>query len=327
MSTATVPANERIWRSVRRLNIVDGVLPIGTIALMVWFSIASPYFLTPENLRLVATQNSTMMIVAVAAAIAIMSGYVDLSVGSILAFSAVMAGLSFSQVGVSGGIVVGLLVGLVAGLVNGLLIGYIGMSPLVVTLGMMAVLRGAAVTAAPRGLNDFPASFGQVGSGDLFGLSYLVWVAIAAVVLGMVVMNWLPAGKHVIAIGTNPRAAFLNGIKVRRTVFILYALVGLACGAAGVLTIARFGSAPAGTLGLGFEVTVLTAVLLGSIPFTGGRGSLWRVVVAVWLMGILQNGITLLNFGSQVADLLSGVVLIIAAGLEALRAYLNKRSS
>lgn len=316
------PASMRRWGGLA----VTLIMPVATAALMVFFTIRTDAFLTPTNLMLIAVQNSPLLIVSVAMAMLLMAGYVDLSVGSILALSGVVAAMFFVQGMTGAGIVVGLLVGTAVGVVNGVLIGYLGWPPLVVTLGMLAAGRGVAQTLLPGSTFGFPQFVKDLGAGRLLGVPYLVIIAIAAVLLGMLLMNRLPVGRHIIAIGVNSRAAFLTGIPVRRTVMLLYVLVGFATAIAGLLTVARLDSAPSGSLGSGFEVAVLTAVLLGSIPFTGGKGSIWRVVLGVWLLGVLQNGITLLNVGSEMSGIFTGLVLVLAAGIEALRLYWRRSS-
>lgn len=306
---------------------LDYILPVGTIALIIVFALASPKFFTLNNFTIIATQNAALMVTATAMAVLMMSGGVDLSVGSNVAVSGVSAALAFQSLGPALGILLALVVGLLVGVINGVLIGVLGLSPLVVTLGMLAVLRAVAITLAPTSIYGFPEVIQALGNGKLFGVPYLVLIATAVVLAAMVFMNRLPGGRHVIAIGVNARAAFLNGVSVKRATFGLYALVGLAAGLSGLMTVARLDSAPSATLGLGFEISVLTAVLLGSIPFSGGKGSLWRVVVGVVLMGVLRNGITLLNATSETADLLTGLILIVAAGLEAIRHFARRRLS
>lgn len=310
-------ARMRVWGE----RLVSLVMPVATVILMIYFASTSAAFLTPDNLLLVAVQNAPLMIVSVAMAMLIMAGYVDLSVGSVMALSGVSSAVLFAQDDTVGGLALGLAVGVVAGAVNGALIGYLGWPPLVVTIGMLAAGRGIAQTVSPGSVFGFPEFVAEIGAGRFLGVPYLVWIAAIAVIVAMLLMNKLPLGRHVIAIGVNRRAAFLTGVPVRRTIFLLYVLVGLTTALAGILTVARLDSAPSGSLGSGFEVSVLTAVLLGSIPFTGGKGSIWRVVLGVWLLGILQNGITLLNVSPEMSGIFTGTVLVLAAGLEALRLY------
>jgi ribose transport system permease protein len=321
--TAPRVADRSLISRIRRG--INWILPAATVLLMIYFATASKSFLTFENLSAVLSQNAPTFVVASVAALLLMAGYADLSVGSILALSGVAAALTFNSIGVGAGVVVGLLVGLAVGTVNGILIGILKFSPIVVTLGGLAAGRAAAQLLAPNSVFGFPDSVGDFANAQFLGISYIAWVAIVICAIVALVAGALPVGRHIQAIGTNPRASFLVGIRVNRTIVLMYMAVGLAVGVAGLLQTARLDSAPSGTLGLGFEVTVLTAMLLGGIPFTGGRGSIWRVLIGVWLISILKNGLVLLNYGPEAAGLVTGGVLVVAAGLEALVVYLHKK--
>ncbi|BBY62065.1 ABC transporter permease [Mycolicibacterium helvum] len=329
--TATARASEELLTERRRsyseiaLRATDWVMPVGTALLMAYFAVVTSQFMTFENLTAIATQNAHVFTVAVVAAMLLMAGYADLSVGSVMALAGVASGLAFLALGFVPGILVGLAVGLGAGLANGLFIGYWNFSPIVVTLGMLAAARGLAQFLAPGSLFGFPDAVGDFGSGTIAGISYLVLIAAIIIVVCMSVMTLLPVGRHIIATGVNRRAAYLSGVDVKRLILVLYAATGAAAGLAGVLQVARLNSAPSSSLGLSFEVTVLTAILLGGIAFTGGRGSIWRVVLGVWLIGMLNNGLTLMNVGVEVSGIVTGVVLIIAAALEAARSTIRAR--
>lgn len=326
MNTKTAPANTETQSAAKRVTpkrnaafgLVDWALPAATALLMVYFSVTTDSFLQVENLATVLTQNAALLIVASAAGVLLMAGYVDLSVGSTLALAGVVAGSAFTHQGVAAGVVAGLLVGLAVGVLNGVLIGVFELSPIVVTLGGLAAWRALAQFIAPGSIYGFPDAVGNFAIGRFLGLTYIAWIAIVVSVGVVLAMALLPVGRHIQAIGVNARAAFLVGIRVKGTLLRLYALVGLAVGLAAILQISRLDSAPSGTLGVGFEVTVLTAILLGGIPFTGGRGSIWRVLVGAWLIAVLNNGLTLLNYGPEVAGMVTGGVLVIAATLEAI---------
>lgn len=307
------------------LTLIGAVMPIATILLMAYFTVNTNAFLTVGNLLAVITQNAPLFIVSMAFAMLLMAGYVDLSVGSTMAVAGVAGGLAFGPLGFLGGSLVAIAVGAAVGLINGALVGFLSISPIVVTLGMLATGRGMAMWLSPDPLFGFGDTVRAFGSGSLFGVSYIAWVAIAVAAVCIFIMSATAVGKHVLAIGVNKRAAFLTGIKVKTTVFSLYIGVGVAAGIAGLVQVARLDSAPSGTLGTGFEVTVLSAVLLGGIPFTGGRGNLWRVLLGVWFIAVLRNGLTLMNVGSEMVNIVSGIVLICAAGLEALRMYLRQK--
>ncbi|MBM9467961.1 ABC transporter permease [Nakamurella leprariae] len=305
---------------------IDSIMPVATVGLMIFFAVNHSSFLTKDNLLLIALQSAPLMVVAVGAALLLMSGYIDLSIGSVMAVSGVCAGLTFNSAGVTAGVMVGLGVGLAVGLLNGVLIGYFKLSPIIVTLGILAAGRGLAQVLSPDALYGFPSAVLEFGNARVLGVPTLVWIAVFVVALGALVMTLLPAGRHVVAVGVNSRAAYLSGIPVRRLVLSLYALVGTLSALGGLMVVARLDSAPSGTLGAGFEISVLTAVLLGGIPYSGGKGHLWRVVVGVWLMGILTNGITLMNVSSQLSQVLTGAVLVLAAALEGVRFWIHRSS-
>ena len=327
INSAKLGAEPAVAERRQKRLVLEGIrwlLPVATIALMAFFAYQSHVFLSSANLMAVATQNAPTFIVAAVFAMLLMAGYVDLSVGSVLALVGVTAGLAMNAWGLVPGIIVGLGVGTLMGATNGVLIGLFGLSPIVVTLGGLAAARGLAQFLGQGSIFGFPDSFVDFGAGYMFGISNLACVAALVSVACMVAMAWLPVGRWIVSIGVNPRAAFLVGIPVKATVAVLYTLTGLAVGIAGLLLIARLNSAPSGTLGIGFEVTILTAVLLGGIPFTGGKGSIWRVLVGVWLIGVLRNGLTLLNVGTELSGIITGTVLILAAALEGIRLYLRK---
>ncbi|MFH8134915.1 ABC transporter permease [Pantoea osteomyelitidis] len=306
------------------LLITRWILPVATIALMVWFTTQTPVFFTVDNLLAIATQNAPTFIVASMFAMLMMAGYVDLSVGSVLALVGVCAGLALNAWGLIPGILVGLAVGLLAGLINGVLIGMLSFSPIVVTLGGLAAARGLAQYLGQGSIYGFPDAFADFGSDTTLDLPNLVLVAAVVCLAAVIATTCFPVGRKIIAIGVNARAAFLIGIPVRFVITALYALTGLAVGIAGLLQISRLNSAPSGTLGEGFEVIILTAVLLGGVPFTGGKGSIWRVLVGVWLIGTLRNGLILLDIGTELSGIITGGVLVMAAALEAVRYYIHK---
>lgn len=299
-------------------------LPAALIFLMIFFALQTPAFLTIGNFRGIAVQNAATLVVAIPFALLLMSGGVDLSVGSTVALTGVVAGLLFTSGPIWLAVVAALAAGLAVGLINGVLISLAGMSPIIVTLGTLAVGRGIAQVLAPDPVFGFPAGIVALGTKSVLGVPYLVWITLVVTAIGMIVLNKLPVGRHIIGLGVNARAAFLVGLPVKRISLALYLTTSSGAAIAGVMLVARFNSAPSGTLGVGVELAVLTAVLLGGVPFTGGRGSLWRVVVGVLLLGVLRNGTTLLNVTPQISLIITGGVLILAAGLEIFRQRLSR---
>lgn len=319
-AAATVPRGMLAKRRSDPIERMLGLfLPLATILLMVLFATQSEAFLTVANLRGIALQSAATVVLAVPTALLLMSAGIDLSIGSTLAVAGVIAGIFWQQDLVWLGLAAGLAAGLVIGLVNGSLVSLAGLNPIVVTLGTLAIGRGIAQVLSANPIFDFPEPVVEFGAGSTLEVPNLVWVAIVVIVLGMIVLNRLPFGKHLIAVGVNERAAYLAGLRVKMIKLSLYAATGLGAAIAGMMLAARFNSAPGGNLGIGTELFVLTAVLLGGVPFTGGLGAIWRVVIGVLLLGILRNGMVLLNFSSEAAQIVLGTVLIVAAALELVR--------
>jgi ribose transport system permease protein len=301
-----------------RQMIVTNALAIGLILMMFIFGGQNPLFWTASNFRDIALQGSVLGIVAVAGALVILTGYMDLTVGSTLALGAVVTGTLIVNSGwnpfVAAGI--GVLAGAVVGAVQGLLTTYFGLSAIIVTLGMLTAIRGLAffITAAP--VYGFGETFGQIGHGTVAGIPIPVLIAAAVFLVGTVFLSYTPGGRHVYAIGVNKEAAYLSGVAVRRLPFTLYILSGASAALGGVIMAARLDSAPPGSLGTGFELDVLTAILLGGVAFTGGRGSIPGVLLGVVFLGVLQNGLTLMNVSYFWQLAAKGSSLVFAAGLD-----------
>lgn len=289
------------------------------IVMALFFAQKSPVFLTLDNWISISVQVASLMTISIPFAVLLMAGKVDLSVGALLGLSGVVAGLTFPSLGEVGAPLFALAVGLVVGLTNGFLVSWMGMSPIIVTLGSLTLLRGISQWLSPTPLFGFPENFAFLGYGTFWGLPILTWITVIVLALGLISVRYFPIGRHAIAIGVNERAAYLVGIRVKLTGTLIYGVVGLAAALAGLMSIARINSAPSGSLGAGVELSVLTAVLLGGVPFTGGKGSLIRVALGVWLLGMLSNGLILMNVPTEASLMVTGVVLILAAALDLLR--------
>lgn len=325
LSASSSPADRARSRGSLFEKAINLTMPLATAMLMAFFAFNTTAFLTLDNFAAVISQNAAVIVITTAFAMLLMAGFVDLSVGSCMALAGVAAGMMFLKFGPAAGIGTALVIGVGWGYVNGLLIGAFGLSPIVVTLGGMAAARGIALALAPKAIYGFPDGIVEFGSGKVAGMSYIGWIALLIAAIGAVVMATTAFGKHVVAIGVNRRAAFLVGIPAERLIVLLYTLTGLSVAIGALLIVARLDSAPSGTLGVGMEITVLTSVLLGGVPFTGGRGSMWRVLLGLWFLLVLRNGLTLMNVGAEFTNIISGAVLVVAAGLEVLQVHLRKR--
>jgi ribose transport system permease protein len=298
--------------------VVRNSLIIGIAVLLVVFTSADPAFLSVDVLRNIALQSTVLAVVAVTSTLLVISGEVDLSVGSVEALAAVTAGYLMAVNGWSAGtaVAVGLAAGAAAGVVNAVLVTLVGVNSIVVTLGMGNISRGATylITTAP--VYGFSEGFLRLGNGTLFGVAVPIWIAALAFALGGAFLVLTPTGRHIYAVGMNREAAYLAGLNLRRIRFVLFVLNSLAAGLAGVILASRLNSAPPGTLGVGFELQVLTAVLLGGVAFTGGRGRLAGVLLAVLFLNVLQAGLTMLNVANAWQQIAQGVALIASVALD-----------
>ncbi len=317
----TIPVVTPVDRRADILSVISrfGLL-LGFVALCAFFSARSDLFLTGGNIKNIGISSSILLIVAVPQAMLVIMGYVDLSVGSVLGICGVVTGqlIVVHHVAWQVAALVGLLAGAVVGILNGLLVTYAGLSPIIVTLGGLQLYRGLAQYLAP----DLPTGFGNgmalLGRGVYLGIPVVILITVLVFLTGVIVVYAIPAGRHMFALGVNRDASYMSGIATRRLPILAFAATGFAAALGGVLLAARLDAAPPSTLGAGFELQVLTAVLLGGVAFSGGRGSMLGVVLGVFFLGVLSNGMTLLNVSSYGQSIASGVALILAAGLDEL---------
>ncbi|MFD8459797.1 ABC transporter permease [Streptomyces antimycoticus] len=315
MRTTAVPGRPPgRWQRANKATLA--MLGVG-VALFLGFGIAAPNFLTFTNLANLATQVAITLIVAVAMTFVITTGQIDLSVGSILAFTAtcaaemLQAGWDSSLV-----IVVALLAGLFWGAVNGWLSAYQKIPPFIVTLATMSVVRGLAQLwtkgfSVPIDARLFVA---KIGDASFLGLSALAWIALATVAVGAVLLSKLPFGSYVNGIGSQEESVRRAGVNTARIKMITLMLTGVAAGIAGLLTAARLGSGSANS-GQGFELTVIAAVVLGGTNLFGGRGTVLGTVIGALITGVIANGLNLLGVSPFLTPIVTGLVLLAAIWL------------
>ena len=297
--------------------LVRFALPGGFLALMLIFTLKTPLFLTEGNLVNIAISSAVLLIIAVPTTMLVIMGYIDLSVGSIVGLAGVTTGLLIND-GMSWPLaaLAGVLLGATIGALNGTLVAVTNLSPIIVTLGMLQLIRGIAEYVADAPPNGFGDGMAALGRGYWLGLPLLVWIALAVFVLGVLFLYYTAAGRHIYAIGVNKEAAFLSGIRTTRLPLLMFTITGAAAGLGGVLVAARLDSAPPSTMGVNLELQVLTAVLLGGVAFTGGRGTIAGALLGVAFLGVLQNGLVLLNASNSIQQIATGSALIVAAGLD-----------
>jgi ribose/xylose/arabinose/galactoside ABC-type transport system permease subunit len=309
-----------------RYALKDNVIIVTLILASIFFSIFAHNFASLTNLRNIAINSSILAVVVVPGTLLIVSGYIDLSVGSVTGLAGVVTALAVSKWGWSAldSMALGLLAGAATGAVNAFLCSILEFNSIVVTLGMLSVVRGATLmitTASLFGLGD---GFALIGRGSLLGVPVVVVVAIVIFASGGIFFRYTRWGRYVYAIGSNPEAAFLAGLPVKQLPFALYVATGLAAGIAGILAVARLDGAAPAQLGINLELMSLTAVLVGGVAFAGGRGSLSGVFFSVLLLGVLQNGLVLMNVPAFTQTLVTGLLLIAASAVDGLWSKFEK---
>lgn len=279
-------------------------------------SVLSPYFLSSFNLEYALPSNiMEIAIMALPMTLIIIAGEIDLSVASILGLSSVVLG-SLWQSGRPMWLAIGvaLLVGLVAGCLNGLLVTRLDLPSLVVTIGTLALYRGLAyVVLGDQAVSNFPVAFTNLGFGTIPG-TQLPWSSLIfaiLVILFVLVLHFSRWGRQLYAMGNNKEAARFAGINVGRMKLLLFILSGVIAALAGVIFTSRFSSARPDNA-VGFELYVVTVVLLGGVNIFGGRGSLLGVVLAIFIVGVLQNALSLVNISGDIQSLAIGLLLILS---------------
>ena len=282
------------------------------VAIFIVNSFASPYFLDPWNLSDATFNFTEKAMIAFAMAMLIVAGEIDLSVASIIALASTAMGLAMEAgVGVPGLVGVGIVTGLACGAVNGVLVAGMGLPSIVVTIGTMSLFRGISyIVLGDKAFTGYPPEFAYFGQG------YVVWVFSFELVLFavMALVFWALLhrtnfGRSVYAIGNNPTAALFSGIRVDRVRFILFLLTGLMSGIAAVCLTSRLGSTRP-SIATGWELEVVTMVVLGGVNILGGSGTIPGVVLAAFVMGLVTFGFGLLNVPGIVMSIFIGILLI-----------------
>lgn len=283
-------------------------------------TMVSDVFLNKANIEAILLGLSVEATIAVGMVILLISGGLDLSVGSTLAFTGVVCGLALTVLKLSApvSILLGLLAALGIGLVNGLLVSKLKINPFIATLGMQITVRGLTlVLASGRAVLNLPESFTVVGQGRLFGVQYPIYIMLTLVILGDLLMRNSRFFRQSYYVGGNEKAAGLSGIPVDLVKVFNYCLVAVLAGIAGIMITARFGSSSL-TVGTGVELRVITATIIGGASLSGGEGSVIGAFLGALFMGVLANALNLLGMDIYWQNLVTGLILIIAVVVDVL---------
>jgi len=303
------------------MKITQRLLPfLSLIVLFVALSIASPYFLTANNLASVARQTAVFNTMALGMTIVIVSGGIDLSVGSILGLSGLIGTMALERgypIGI--GVLIGVAAGTLCGFSNGLMVTRLRIPPFVVTLGTLGIFRGLALIFS-NGLpvHKIPAGFSFLGEGNLAGVPFVLWMLVICAVAVHVVLEHTRLGRYAFAIGSNRVASVYAGIPVSFHVTSVYAIGGALTGLAGMIEASRLMTGQP-TAGQGYELQAIAAVVIGGGSLNGGEGSVVGTLIGAFIMGLLSNGADLLNISNYWQQVIIGSVIILAVTLDEVR--------
>jgi ribose transport system permease protein len=297
-----------------------GMLPV-LVLLCIGFGLLNGGFFTLENLSIVTQQASINIVLAAGMTFVILTGGIDLSVGSILAASAVTAMLCSTVPGWGWlGVPAALGVGLGFGVINGALISLLRLPPFIVTLGSLTAVRGIArLIGHDTTIFNPQLSFAFIGNGTVFGVPWLVIIALVVVAVSWFVLRRTVLGLHIYSVGGNPEAARLSGIKVWGIEMFVYAVSGLLAGLGAVMSAARLYAANGLQLGQSYELDAIAAVILGGTSFVGGVGSIVGTLIGALIIAVLSNGLVLLGVSDIWQYIIKGLVIVGAVALDRYR--------
>ena len=309
---------DRLGTPLRRLLGSWEVLLFG-VAVLIFIanSLASPYFLDAWNLSDATFNFTEKAMIAFAMALLIIAGEIDLSVAAIIALASTAMGYAVQMgVGTPGLVAIGIATGLACGAFNGFLVAVLRLPSIVVTIGTMSLFRGISyIVLGDQAFGKYPAEFAYFGQGYVFwvfSFEFILFLAVA-LVFG-ILLHRTNFGRHVYVIGNNPLAARFSGIPVERVKFILFLLTGLMSGIAAVCLTSRLGSTRP-SIAQGWELEVVTMVVLGGVSILGGAGTIVGVLIAAFVMGLVTFGLGLLNVPGIVMSIFIGLLLIVTIAL------------
>lgn len=316
---------------------------VALILVLAYFSIMAPNFLSAANAVIVSKHVALNAFLAIGMTFVIITGGIDLSVGSIVGLCAMVAGwlvLNGLDLGIGYTVwfntweIVGitLLVGIGVGLINGILINRLNVAPFIATLGTLYIARGAALLSSDG--RTFPnlsgteemgtASFPMIGTGNLLGLPVMIWLLVAVAVGAHYVSRRTPLGRHIYAVGGNERGAALSGVKVNRVKLFVYMFSGFCAALVGIIIASQLQAAHPAT-GETFELNAIAAAVLGGTSMSGGRGRIFGTIIGAFVIGILSDGLIMMGVSSFWQTVIKGVVIVLAVVIDQAQSRLQAR--
>ncbi len=314
-----VPALGRALRALLRTKEVSVLLALVLVSSAI--AMATPYFLTTDNLMGVFRSFSTTAIMAIGMVMVIITGGIDLSVGSVMGLSGLVTALAFEHgFSTTVSILCGLGVGFGFGLINGLLVTVGRLPPFITTLGTLSIGRGLMyiITKGVPATPETPEIFSLIGQGYIGVVPSPVIIMLVLAVIFSVIMTYTTFGRHVYATGGNEQAAWLSGVNTARIKLSVYTLSGTISGLAGIMAFSRYLSAEPAS-GFGVELDVIAAAAIGGASLAGGVGSVQGAILGAALTGIIANGVVLMNINTYAQQAITGAVILIAVSIDVWR--------
>lgn len=303
------------------------VLPLIIIVVSLITTIIQPRFFTLFNFQNLLIQASFLAILAFGQTFVMLTRNFDLSVAANAAIVGVVTAMSINQYGMAAGILIGLLLGIVIGYINGLLVAYSMVPSLIVTLGMMTILRGLGLLITNgEPISGLPPAFRQIVVGFIGPIPQVVLIVGVLLAISYYVLTQTVFGRHIYAKGGNEEAAKLTGINVRKIDISVFVISGLAAAIGGILLASRVNSGQP-TIAEGLELEAIAAVAIGAVSLSGGAGSIINVTFGVLLLALLNNVMNLIGISSYVQEIVLGVVLVLAVSLDQIRRRKNRHKS
>lgn len=301
-----------------RINSYDVLRRFGMLAafllICLLLSLVTPHFFSLQNMTIVLRQVSINGILAIGVTFVIIAGGIDLSLGSVVALAGVVAAI-FAHPGEYPLIVpigLAIMVGLGIGMLNGLVVTKGKVAPFIVTLGMMTIARGLALVASDgRPVTNLSDSFNKIGGGNVLGVPLPILVFLVVIILATFLLNQTRIGRYMYAVGGNEKAAYASGVRVDRVKLTAYMICSGLAGLAGIVLASRITTGQPNA-GVAYELDAIAAVVIGGTSLAGGVGSIGGTVLGVLLIGVINNGLDLLNISSYYQQIIKGVIIIAA---------------
>lgn len=314
-NTATTEEHAGATLRERLSGVISQLAAAGAlIVVFVFLSIASPVFLTADNLYNIGVQTSYTAVIAIGVTLVIITAGIDLSVGSVAALSGVVGVVLMAKAGVPVilAILGGILVGAACGLVNGLLVSVAGLNPFIATLGMLSVARGMVyIPTNAKSVFGVPDSFRLLGQGVIGSIPIPIIVVAVVAVAGYVVLARTKLGRYAYAMGSNREAARLSGIPIRRYLTVVYVISGALAGFGGMIASSQVASGQP-NFGIGLELDAIAAAVIGGASLFGGQGTVVGTLIGAFLIALIRNGSVLLDVNIYYQQVIIGVVIWVA---------------